>query len=433
MDARIAVIADDLTGANDTGLQFAKQGLKTLVLLGEHPVPGRASENAAVVDSRSRALPAPEAYRRAAEAAGLFRGSPYRTLFKKIDSTLRGNIGCEIDAVMDVCGLRTAVVAPAFPKAGRTTAGGRHLLHGVPLEETELARDPCFPMVESRLPVLLAGQTARRVGYLGMESLQAGPGGLREEMNRLIASGCQVIACDACRDGDLAGIAAAAAGLEGEILWVGSAGLAECMPAALGWVAAAGAQRPPETRRDGPVIVMAGSVSSVTAAQIRSLRMRPEVEQVDMDPVALLDPGTADSETDRCLALARQILRTGLDVAVTPGHGEGAVARTGREAAARGLTLQQAAERVAAAMGRLCGRIAGAVPLAGLVMTGGDIAVSCCSALAAAGIEITAEVAPGIPLGLLRGGPYDGLAVVTKAGAFGADDALCRAVERLRG
>ena len=80
----------------------------------------------------------------------------------------------------------------------------------------------------------------------------------------------------------------------------------------------------------------------------------------------------------------------------------------------------------------LCRRITLNAPLGGLVLTGGDIAVSCCSLLSASGISVLREVAPGIPVGVLKGGQCSGLKVVTKAGAFGAEDALCRAVDSLR-
>jgi uncharacterized protein YgbK (DUF1537 family) len=156
--AKIAVIADDLTGANDTGVQFAKQGLATVVLLNAGNLSSGAASDVVVIDTGSRALPAAEARARAAEAARLVKSGGIGTVYKKIDSTLRGNLGVEIDAIMDGCGLALAVVAPAFPQNGRLTVGGLHLLNGVPLEASEIARDPKMPVCESSLPALLAGQ-----------------------------------------------------------------------------------------------------------------------------------------------------------------------------------------------------------------------------------------------------------------------------------
>src|SRR5262245_12484195 len=105
----IAIVADDLTGASDAGVQFARQGLETLVLIDPR---GLAADDGAVevlaVDTDSRARPAAEAYRRAREAAEAIGRAGFNHLYKKVDSTLRGNVGAEIDAVMDVCGFELA-------------------------------------------------------------------------------------------------------------------------------------------------------------------------------------------------------------------------------------------------------------------------------------------------------------------------------------
>ncbi len=184
---KIVVIADDLTGANDTGVQFAKQGLKTIVLM---RVPGSLSEldeDVLVVDTQSRALSPAEAYQKVTETALLFKNrDQFQTLYKKIDSTLRGNLGTEIDAIMDVCGLELAIVAPAFPRNGRITVGGCHFLGNAPLEATEIARDPLCPVSESHIPTLLAKQTKRRVGHIGIKSIIAGTEGILDAMRQLV-------------------------------------------------------------------------------------------------------------------------------------------------------------------------------------------------------------------------------------------------------
>ena len=193
---KIAVIADDLTGANDTGVQFAKQGLKTIVLMGRDFPSGSSDDDVVVMDSQGRSLTPGEAYRKVAALAAQVREGGFCTVFKKIDSTLRGNVGSEIDAIMDTCGQDLAVVVPAFPKNGRTTVGGYLLVHGAPLEATEVARDRRCPVTESHIPTLLAGQTARQVGHVGIKSVAAGLESVLGAMERMIAAGKRVIVCD---------------------------------------------------------------------------------------------------------------------------------------------------------------------------------------------------------------------------------------------
>ena len=422
---KIVVLADDLTGANDTGVQFAKQGLKSLVLISLPDSPSELEEDVLIVDTQSRALPPAEAYEKVAQTVGLFQDRvPFQALYKKIDSTLRGNLGPEIDALMDVCGFALAVVAPAFPKNGRITVGGFHFLGKAPLEATEIARDPVCPVGESHIPTLIAGQTRRKVGHVGIKSVLAGSDGILDAMRRLSEDGREVLVCDAWQDDHLTMIAMAAVRLDKPVLWVGSAGLAESLPLALGLGAA--------TADREPVVVVAGSVSGVTRGQVAMLRQRAHVACIEVDPYAILKPDAAQAEMGRCFQAAVNAVGAGKDVVIVSGHSDEVVARTIEEGRLSGLTPRQSSEAVAGALGGLCRRIALHAKLGGLVLTGGDIAVSCCRSLSANGISVIQEVAPGIPVGVLKGGQCPGLGVVTKAGAFGAQDALCKAVDFLK-
>ena len=431
---QIAVIADDLTGANDTGVQFAKQGLKTIVLMGTHFPGGVMEEDVVVTDSQSRSLPPDEAYRRVAGMAEQVRDGRFHTVFKKIDSTLRGNIGPEIDAIMETCGQDLAVVAPAFPKNGRITVGGYLLLRGAPVEATELARDPLCPVTESHIPTLLSRQTVRKVGHVGIKNIVAGPEGILAAMERMFAAGERVIVCDVWQDDHLRMAAAAAARLDRSVLWVGSAGLAEYLPSVLGLTAAPpvryAMERNPAAGK--PSVVMAGSVSDVTRNQVRMLKQRADLVCVEADPCELLQPEMAAQEISRCLAVALDAVKSGKNVAITTGRSRDAVAKVRKKVLSLNFSIQRVSEKIATGLGELCRRIATGATLSGLVLTGGDIARSCCSHLSATGVRLVEEVAPGIPLGVLKGGPFDGLRVITKAGAFGTEDALCKAVDFLK-
>lgn len=421
---RIAVIADDLTGANDTGVQFAKQGLETVVLLGTKNFAASLSADVVVIDTNSRALPAGEARAKASEAARLVRDGGIGTVYKKVDSTLRGNLGPEIDAIMDECGLRVAVIAPAFPKNGRVTVGGLHLLHGVPIEAGEIARDPKMPVRESSVPALLAGQTKRRVAHIGLKTMLAGEAAIAAELTRLAGEGAGMIVCDAWQDEQLKHLAAAIVASGLAALWVGSAGLAEYLPAALGMSGGA--------RRRDPVVVIAGSVSNVTRSQVAKLSERADTAYIMVTPAALLTAAGRQAEIDRCYVAVAAVVREGKHAVLASGYSDDVVAATCSEAKALGLDGQQTGAIIADSLGEIGRLLAENLSLGGLVLTGGDIAVAVCAALGATGLKVTREVAPGVPVGELRGGRREGLKVVTKAGAFGSDDVLVKAVEVLQ-
>src|ERR671910_3452089 len=141
----IAMIADDLTGAADTGVQFVHAGYKTAVFFRDSEVLDDDLD-AVVFDTDSRAMPAGFAAKRVLEAARA--ASKARIIYKKLDSTLRGNVAAELAAALDGARRDRAVVAPAFPAAGRATVGGIQHVHGVPVDETEIANDPNTPVRE---------------------------------------------------------------------------------------------------------------------------------------------------------------------------------------------------------------------------------------------------------------------------------------------
>src|ERR687896_800397 len=145
----IAVIADDLTGAADAGVQLVHAGYRTAVFFSESEVFAKDFD-AVSFDTDSRALPAGFAAKRVLEAARAAREA--RIVYKKLDSTLRGNVAAELAAALGGARRERVVVAPAFPAAGRTTAGGIQRVRGAPVDETEIANDPNTPVSEAHVP-----------------------------------------------------------------------------------------------------------------------------------------------------------------------------------------------------------------------------------------------------------------------------------------
>ena len=111
----VAIIADDLTGAADSGVQLMRSGYRTAVVFRGAPIPPSDDLDAVAVDTNSRPLPAGFAAKRVVESGHALRES--RIVYKKIDSTLRGPIGAELAAALAATGRKRALVAPAFPQA----------------------------------------------------------------------------------------------------------------------------------------------------------------------------------------------------------------------------------------------------------------------------------------------------------------------------
>ena len=400
----VALIADDLTGAMDTGLQFSKRGLETLVSMRWRHLP---EAEVIVINTDSRAIRASEAYRRSLDIA---RGTKGRLLYKKVDSTMRGNVGFELRALCEVLHPRCIVVAPAFPRGGRTTLGGIQRVNGRPLEQTFFAHDPRWPMRNSHLPTLLMQQAGKEVGHVGIEPVT---GGVETLMEALRARPEQIIVVDALEQRHLHTIAQALVSLGEGWLPCGSAGLAD------EWAHAWGLRRdivPTRPRPGaGPVLIISGSRNDVTTSQLARASDKLGIQRVDLDVRGCHD---AEREIGRLSAACLAMLREGRDVILTSSYSP---------LIAGGGTL------VSQVLSGAVARIAARQHLGGLFLTGGDIAIDTCRILDVLALRIAEELQPGIPGGRIIGGACDGHWIVTKAGGFGDEDALLDALAYLHG
>ncbi len=223
------LIADDLTGACDAGAPFAGRGPRGCLRRSRFAWPG--------VDrgrGRHREPWAPAGRCRGRRARGR-RGVSARVstgglLFKKIDSTLRGPIGAELEALLETSGRRAALVCPAFPGQGRTVADGMLLVNGAPAHESPIGRDPAYPGPTSDVVEIVRRGAARPVSLLPLDRVR----GDRDALARTLRDARdRIIVADALTDGDLDALARATLGCT-ELALAGSAGLARAVAAAHG-------------------------------------------------------------------------------------------------------------------------------------------------------------------------------------------------------
>ncbi|WP_338470775.1 four-carbon acid sugar kinase family protein [Niallia sp. XMNu-256] len=426
---KLAVIADDLTGANDTGVQFARQNLKTTVLFSETKLqPDHLKDDVIVLSSDSRALTPEKAYESVFQLSDSLKQLNVSKIYKKIDSTMRGNIGSEIDAVMDAFHFKLALVVPAFPKGKRETIDGYHYVNGKRLEETEIARDPVTPVKESYLPKLLQEQTKRTVGLLSITDVRKGKGHLSEKMKEFSSDqSSKVIIIDATTDEELQTIVEATEGVNENFLWVGSAGIASHL---------FNQDQDEENIKTiqledrPPVLIVAGSVNPVVDKQIKVLKEKNRINEIIISPEEFFYEDRRKLEMERIVREGQAILEKG-DLVVTTNREQKAIKRIKELQQQLGLSPFQSGKIIAESMGSIAGELIKTKSISGTVLTGGDIAGATCKVLNSEGIRVIGEVESGIPYGKLFGGLFDGMPIVTKAGAFGTEQALSKALETI--
>jgi uncharacterized protein YgbK (DUF1537 family) len=302
---------------------------------------------------------------------------------------------------MDALGLDQALVAPAFPAQGRTTRGGRQWTDGGACGDDLLA-------------LFRATAGGRPVQGLGLDIVRRGPAATCAALRSASSSAGAITIADAETGADLAVLAGAVltCGLK---LLCGSAGLARALADALPPLPVAPRPQLPGPRSAMPVLVVAGSRHPRTARQ---------VEFAIQQGTAVVRPSPAFLDgDDRAVAAAIQAVADRL------AQGRDAILTTATVLSPGEATRGE--EMVAVQLGRVARAVALGGQAGGLVLTGGDIAAAVCSALAATTLWLRGEVQPGIAWGLLLDGALPGLPVVTKAGGFGADDALEAALRHL--
>ncbi|NRF93729.1 four-carbon acid sugar kinase family protein [Paenibacillus frigoriresistens] len=423
-----AIIADDLTGANDSGVQLAKFDLRTSVLL-EMNAEALKEQDAIVLNTDSRSCSSNEAYERVKTASEFIKILSPEVVYKKIDSTLRGNIGAEIDAMYDIFQPDFVIVAPAYPKNGRRIVNGFHYLNDQLLHETEVAVDPKTPVTESFVPKLLGMQTKRTVELVTCGELRSGAEGIAAKLDVLHKSEIPYIVFDSEREQDLQIIVETITTLNYRIVWVGSAGLVEHLSPKFQLDNRA---ITPSNHESHVVLVVVGSVSGRTRRQLQELLGREDVEGVALQSDQIVtDNGAREREISRVCLLASQVLSRNKHLALYSTASEEDMLRTKQAGIAQSLEVSAISDMISAALGETVDRLLEQFDLSGIVMTGGDTAVQVCQQLGAERLELIGEVETGVPIGRLKG-PKE-LYVVTKAGSFGTDGVLIRSVDMLKG
>jgi len=428
---QLAIITDDLSSATDCGIQVARSGLHTVALLGQYePRPAEELAEVISINTESRTIPAREAYEVVRKETEAMMADGFEMVYKSLDSTLRGNLGAEVDAVMDAGDFDLAVVAPAFPHYGRTTVHGRHFLHGTPLTQTEFATDPQDPVIEDDLARLFGSQSKRGVGLVELDTLRAGETGVLDRLTGLKAQGVELAIFDAEVETDLDRIVRTVSNTGYRVLWVGSTGLVRCVGETLPTdPTSTAAERHSNTRYQ--TMLVAGSASDVTREQIVSLECLPGIVCEKMNVYEIVSGATeAEKELDRCRRRLAGALADGHDIGVYVSSSRAEITGIMARGHQQGFDTEATSSRITAALARLAGEMVRAGTVTGLILTGGDTARAVCNELGGKGITLLDEVEPGIGIGRLIGETE--LLLVIKAGAFGTPQALVKAYELLK-
>jgi uncharacterized protein YgbK (DUF1537 family) len=416
----VAIIADDLTGAADTGVQFCPYFLEP-VLMSYNNIsfdPGGVLHSplqALAVYTNSRSLNPMQAQRRLHAVVRQLLLLRPKHIYKKVDSCIRGNLGPEVEAIMDEMGYEVSFIAPAFPEMGRTTCHDVHLVDGVPVALTELSQDPVTPVTESRVSRVVSMGSRYKIGCIDICLLDRTDPALNAEIDRLIFLGTRHLVFDATQQKHLDTIVRLAVSSTRKILLVGSAGLAGSFsrhfPKQRGPAEGAAA-----ISKEGNYLLVCGTTSKRTHDQIERLLKTYSYGTITLAPNLLADKNRHE---DLLLEVPRAGSMLGKDNLIVriaaPEFSEG-----GDDKPSGPWT----GEQIVQGLGFFVSSVLRETRPAGLFLTGGDTANAVLKAIDAKGIRLGGEIVSGMAYGMLMGGSTDRLPITTKAGAFGKRDTL---------
>jgi uncharacterized protein YgbK (DUF1537 family) len=417
----VGIIADDLTGANDTALQFHNQGAKTKILLDSDYTPDRKDLTEVwAISSESRNCSAEEAVKRVTAVANTFINNfSIEYYYKKIDSTLRGHIATETLTLLDILEYDAAVIMPAFPQEGRITVGGYHLLKGIPIGRTEIAIDPHSPILESHIPTLLKSQLDNEqkelIGTLDLKTIMNGAGPILIRINELIREGKKLIVADSTSITDIEQIALAIKKCDKKILPTGTAAGAQV----LGKIWLADIENQPETIKIPklPKLIISGTATQITAEQITKLEQSDDYDNVNFIPLEIRDIvcGVDDELVSRVVTN----LKSGVTVCIHTSHLITNFDGFSDDSLTAELTKEKLASMITDYLAELTKQIVGEIEVM-LITLGGETSYKCCSRLESKMLRLIDEVSPAISLCSDANNQW----IVTKSGNLGKSKTL---------
>ena len=417
----IGIVADDLTGADDTALQFHLRGANTQIILDSSVKPeNSANTQAWAISTETRNIDANTAIERVKLATEFLRDNlNVEYFYKKMDSTLRGNIALECLAMLDVLEWDAAVIIPAFPQEGRVTIGGYHLLKGVPIERTEMARDPLSPIAESHIPTLLEKQLDEEhhdlIGLLELKTIIKGAGPILQKLNELISCGKKLIVADAMSTTDIEQVVLAMEKSSYNILPCGSAGCAQVLGNV--WLPDQEMHNITTSIPKMPKLCVSGSATQITASQIQKLDDSDDFENTYFISLKLEDilAGVSDEIVER---VSKNLVKDNSVIVHTSDLTVDSKV-LGQMLFENEMSKSQLLSKICDYLATLTKRVIYDKDVI-LLTIGGETSFKCCKAINSNSLQVIDAVSPAIPLCMDVKAQW----IVTKSGNVGNANTL---------
>lgn len=396
------IMADDLTGACDTGIQLVTKGYQVSALIGISTLEKQSYLSGEIlsINTETRSLKPEKAYDIIYDFVKYLENNNYGSIYKKVDSVLRGNTGVELDAMIDVKKAKAALLVPALPKNQRKIIDGK-LCIGNKAGEVSGKE-------------LIEKTSKKRCEIIPLSSVRKNTQGLIKDIYSVVDNGGEILLFDSETEDDLLKIAKAVGELSEDFVIAGSAGL-------LSQLAEKTTSKKTEIEA-GNVLVVAGTAHPITRKQLKRLRKKDNITTIacDKEDLKKWDNGglneeshsikekILDNDKSNFLITTTQILNGDVKLDDKP-------VDIFNEDITKGLSI----------IGK---KVLERSNIGGLILTGGATASAFLEEISVSVIKLLEEPMPGIVLGEID---YNGdaLLLATKSGGFGDSDTLEKLID----
>jgi uncharacterized protein YgbK (DUF1537 family) len=437
-----AILADDLSGAADTIAPFSRAGYKSVVTT--YPEINQLELNqydVIAVSTNSRDLSHKEGVEQVKKVCSYLNKIGITDVYKKIDSTWRGNIGGEIQIFMEALDLKLLIICTAFPGLDRVIKDGHLLVGGLPIDQTSFAQDPGFLLKDSYLPNALRTQTDLPVKHINLEIVEQGAKAITEELTKITSKERTLVLVDAVTDDHLLDIASIDRSVLPKLSFCGAAALNSAIlevnfnvsyTSKLSEVSYASTSPNASTAVKAstvpPVLIINGSVHPKNIELTNQVIDNNMAEDIYIDPLVLII-GQPPREIAEKI---KSLLNENVDVVLRMYRSSEDKDKVIKYCRENNLSIVNGAQAISEGLQNIIEKHLKDVNLSGLIVTGGNTAVHTLRGFGGAGIKICGEFEKGIPLGRIIRGFQDGTSIITKAGGFGSSDTFIRGIQYLQ-
>ncbi|WP_338935620.1 four-carbon acid sugar kinase family protein [Fusobacterium polymorphum] len=417
------VIADDLTGSNATCSLFKKIGLRAASIL---KLQGDINYDVDVISysTASRGLDKEEAYKKVSEAIKILKNKDVLVYNKRIDSTLRGNIGTEINAMLDnLEDDRIAIVIPSYPDSGRIVVNKTMLVNGVLLENSDAGKDPKTPIKTSCVESLIQKGIKYSSTYFTLSDIEQPIEEIAKKMQKAIKNS-RVLIFDAVNNEDIIKISKAIIHSDINIITVDPG------PFTLYY----SKELQKKNHLEKKILMVIGSVTATTKKQIEYILQEEDIFLVKMKVEDFFEKETCLKEIERVISFIKKgIASYDLFLVTTSPIGDEKKADLQKLAENLNTTVEEISKIIANTLTETVVKILKETQkFEGIYSSGGDITIALLEKLKAIGVEIREEVIPLAAYGRIIGGDFPNLKLVSKGGMVGDEKTIKLCLHKIK-